>query len=91
MTQSQRALTTAQQQYSAGLTDFLQVLTAERTLLQAQQQQAQSTTTVSTDLVALYKALGGGWENTYPRAEAANAQPITAAAAPVQKVVATDR
>jgi outer membrane protein TolC len=34
--------------------------------LQAQQQYAQSTTSVSTNLVQLYKALGGGWELTFP-------------------------
>ncbi len=67
---NQRALGLAQDQYRAGLTDFLNVLDAERSLLSAQQQYAQSTTTVSTDLVALYKALGGGWESTYPHLEA---------------------
>jgi NodT family efflux transporter outer membrane factor (OMF) lipoprotein len=67
---NQRALTLARDQYTSGVTDFLNVLDAERSLLTAQQQYAQSTTNVSTDLVALYKALGGGWESTYPRLEA---------------------
>jgi NodT family efflux transporter outer membrane factor (OMF) lipoprotein len=67
---NQRALSLAQDQYRSGVTDFLNVLDAERSLLTAQQQYAQSTTNVSTDLVALYKALGGGWETTYPRLEA---------------------
>jgi NodT family efflux transporter outer membrane factor (OMF) lipoprotein len=61
--QAQLALSLAQQRFREGLSDFLEVLTAQRTLLQAQQQLADSTTTISTNLVALYKALGGGWQN----------------------------
>jgi NodT family efflux transporter outer membrane factor (OMF) lipoprotein len=63
---SQRALGLARQRYAQGVADFLDVLTAERTLLAAQQQYADSTTTISTNLVSLFKALGGGWEKTYP-------------------------
>jgi outer membrane protein TolC len=46
--------------------DFLDVLDAQRALLAAQLQLAESTTTVSQNLVQLYKALGGGWEAAYP-------------------------
>ena len=49
-----------------GVTEFLTVLDAERTLLQADQQYASSTTNVSLDLVQLFKALGGGWETRFP-------------------------
>ena len=42
------------------------MLDAERTLLQAEQQYATSTTNVSLDLVQLFKALGGGWETEFP-------------------------
>jgi outer membrane protein TolC len=45
------------------------VLDAERSLLSAQLQLADSTTTVSSNLVALYKALGGGWETDMPADE----------------------
>jgi outer membrane protein TolC len=38
------------------------VLTAQKALLTAEQQWVDSTATVSTNLVALYKALGGGWD-----------------------------
>ncbi len=62
-----RALGFAQDRYRAGVVDFLQVLTAQRDLLAAQQALAASTTNVSNDLVALYKALGGGWETAFPR------------------------
>ncbi len=64
--QNRRALDLARQRYTQGVADFLNVLDAERALLQAQLQLAESTTTVSQNLVQLYKALGGGWEPTYP-------------------------
>jgi NodT family efflux transporter outer membrane factor (OMF) lipoprotein len=66
VTQNQRALDLSRQRYTQGVADFLNVLDAERALLQAQLQLAESTTTVSQNLVQLYKALGGGWEPTYP-------------------------
>jgi len=55
------SFTIAQQQYVAGLTDYLSVLTAQTTLLNLQDQVAQSQAALAADLVALYKALGGGW------------------------------
>jgi NodT family efflux transporter outer membrane factor (OMF) lipoprotein len=71
--QSRQALALARDQYSRGITDFLQVLTTEQQLLAAEQQAATSTTTISTNLVALYKALGGGWETEFPRQQSAGA------------------
>lgn len=64
--ENQRALSLAQSRYQQGVADFLSVLDAERSLLSAQLQLADSTTTVSSNLVALYKALGGGWETDMP-------------------------
>jgi len=43
------------------LTDFLDVLDAERAALLAQDSLAQSETDTATAMVAIYKALGGGW------------------------------
>jgi NodT family efflux transporter outer membrane factor (OMF) lipoprotein len=63
---NRRALTLAQSRYQQGVADFLTVLVAETSLLAAQQQLADSTTTVSSNLVTLYKALGGGWETDMP-------------------------
>jgi len=63
---SRRALALARVRYANGVADFLAVLDAERTLLQAELQYVQSTSAVSTNLVQLYKALGGGWEITFP-------------------------
>ena len=63
---NRRALSLAQSRYQQGVADFLTVLVAQSSLLGAQQQLASSTTAVSSDLVALYKALGGGWETDMP-------------------------
>jgi NodT family efflux transporter outer membrane factor (OMF) lipoprotein len=60
------ALDLARARYVDGVTEFLNVLDAERTLLQADQQYAASTTNVALDLVQLFKALGGGWETQFP-------------------------
>jgi NodT family efflux transporter outer membrane factor (OMF) lipoprotein len=64
---SQKSLQLANQLYSNGLTDFLNVLEAERSLYQTQDQLAQSDRAVSANLVSLYKALGGGWQAFDPR------------------------
>ena len=48
--------------YTEGQTDFLNVLQAQRALFLTQDALTQSTQTISTNLVALYKALGGGWD-----------------------------
>ncbi len=64
--QSRRAFNLAQSRFREGVSDFLEVLTAQRTLLAAEQQLADSTATVSANLVSLYKALGGGWEPDLP-------------------------
>lgn len=63
---SRQALALSRVRYTNGVADFITTLDAERTLLQAELQYAQSTTTVSTNLVRLYKALGGGWEAVFP-------------------------
>ncbi len=58
----QRAADFAQRLYGQGLTDFLAVLDAERSLFASQDALAQSQRDVDLDLVALYKAVGGGWQ-----------------------------
>ena len=73
VTTSQKSLELANKLYANGLTDFLHVLDAERSLYQAQDALAQSDRTVATDLVALYKSLGGGWETMPPAATLASA------------------
>ena len=58
----ERALKLADDLYRHGLTDFLRVLTSQRALYLAQYAAVQSDRDVALNLVALYKALGGGWE-----------------------------
>jgi NodT family efflux transporter outer membrane factor (OMF) lipoprotein len=71
LTHARAASSIARARYAQGVTEFLSVLDAERTALIAEQQLAQSATTLSLNQVQLFKALGGGWEGTFPVAEAA--------------------
>jgi len=52
--------------FNEGVSDFLTVLDTELRLLQDEERLALSETATATSLAALYKALGGGWENTAP-------------------------
>ena len=62
--------------YREGLLEFLNVLVAERSLFAAENALVQSNCNITTDLITLYKALGGGWE-TNPAIE----QTLTSATA----------
>lgn len=59
---NRQAVELAMKLYVAGKTDFLNVLNAQRALLQTEEALVQSTRNLGTHLIALYKALGGGWE-----------------------------
>jgi NodT family efflux transporter outer membrane factor (OMF) lipoprotein len=59
--ENQEALTLSRQRYETGLSNFINVLDAERTLQQNRLSLADSTSAVTTDLVGLYRALGGDW------------------------------
>ncbi len=59
---NRQAVELATRLYVAGRTDFLNVLTAQRSLYVNEDALTQSTRTLGTNLIALYKALGGGWE-----------------------------
>ena len=52
----------ANELYIRGLSDFLTVLEAQRNLYASESDLSQSQAAMATDLVAVYKALGGGWE-----------------------------
>jgi multidrug efflux system outer membrane protein len=58
---SQTASRLALLRYENGAVDFLQVLDAERSQLVIEDSLAQSRADTATSLVAVYKALGGGW------------------------------
>jgi multidrug efflux system outer membrane protein len=59
---SETASHIARARYEGGMVGFLEVLDAERTQLTAEDQLAQSRTETATSLIAVYKALGGGWQ-----------------------------
>lgn len=59
---SDKAADLARKRFEGGLIDFLEVLDAERTALSAELLLSQSRTDAATSLVAVYKALGGGWD-----------------------------
>ena len=54
--------TIARQQYATGLVTFVNVLTAEATLLSTRDALIQSRAALTEDLSTIYKALGGGWD-----------------------------
>ena len=62
VTENQAALQAARQRYSEGAIDFLNVIATQAQLLQSENDLADSDTQIATDLVNLYRALGGGWE-----------------------------
>jgi len=62
VTSSQRAVDLAILQYREGITDFTTVLTAQQALLAQQDSLASTLGSISTSLVGIYRALGGGWE-----------------------------
>ena len=59
---STRTVQLASVLYEKGLSDFLTVLDAERTLRDVEDQLAESETSATVNVIRLYKALGGGWE-----------------------------
>lgn len=59
---NRRAVQMANELYVKGLQDFLNVLDTQRSLFTAENDLAQSEATMASNLVSLYKALGGGWE-----------------------------
>jgi NodT family efflux transporter outer membrane factor (OMF) lipoprotein len=60
---SQRAVTLANERYQRGVTDFLNVVDAERAEYALEEQYAQAQVATAGGFIALYRSLGGGWEN----------------------------
>lgn len=63
---ARQALSLSRARYTQGVEIFTTVLQASQTVLQAETNLVQATAAMSTDFVALSKALGGGWETTFP-------------------------
>jgi len=72
---SERAASLAEARYQAGAVDFLASLDAQRTVLSFQLQLSESQTQTVTALIALYKALGGGWQYAPEAPPAGQQQP----------------
>lgn len=62
MDMQRQAVDLVRARYAGGLIDFRDVLDAQRALSQRQSELARSDAAASIALVALYKALGGGWD-----------------------------
>ena len=68
---ARRAAGFAELRYDGGASDFLDVLDAQRAQLEAEDRYVQARLDAANSLVALYKALGGGWERPDPKQQTA--------------------
>jgi outer membrane protein, multidrug efflux system len=66
VTYSRKSLDLSTQLYTEGETDYLNVLVAQRALLNADNSLVSNTQNLAADVVQLYKALGGGWDEQAP-------------------------
>lgn len=74
---NRHAFALARDSYLNGASDFIHVLSTQRALLDLQSAQIVSQEETAIAVVNIYRALGGGWEHTYPSAapqEKADAQ-----------------
>ena len=60
---SQRAVTLANERYERGLTDFLNVVDAERQEYDIEEQYTGAQVAAAEEFIELFRSLGGGWEN----------------------------
>ena len=88
MTASERAVNLAQQRYDRGLTDFLNVVDAERQQYTLADQYTACQQSAAEAFIYLYRALGGGWEH-YQSAPPIH-HPTPAVIAAFQRLVAGD-
>jgi NodT family efflux transporter outer membrane factor (OMF) lipoprotein len=72
---NQSAVDILTDQYKQGIADFLTVLDAQRSLLASQDDLAVAESEVDTNLVSLYKALGGGWQGPQDAPSAPPSEP----------------
>ena len=62
VTQNRQALANAQRRYQQGAADYLNVLVIQQRLLDSDNAASRGRTEMALAMVALYKALGGGWD-----------------------------
>jgi outer membrane protein TolC len=70
----------AQQRYDRGLTDYLNVVDAQRQEYDLAAQYASAQMAAAENFVALYKGLGGGWEHYQSIPPIRDPQPAVVAA-----------
>jgi NodT family efflux transporter outer membrane factor (OMF) lipoprotein len=80
MLAGQRAVDLATARYNRGLTDFLNVVDAEREFYDLQEQYSEAQVAQGEQFVQLYKSLGGGWENYQAVPDIRRPQPAVVAA-----------
>jgi len=80
VTASQRAITLAQERYNRGLTDYLNVVDAQRQGYEIQIEYIEAQTAADDQFVALYRSLGGGWQNYQKLPDIRRPQPAIIAA-----------
>lgn len=80
VTASQRAVALAQERYTRGLTDYLNVVDAQRQAFQIQIEYIEAQTAADGEFVALYRSLGGGWQQYQKIPDIRRPQPAVIAA-----------
>jgi NodT family efflux transporter outer membrane factor (OMF) lipoprotein len=80
VTASQRAITLAQERYTRGLTDYLNVVEAQRAGYEIQTEYIQAQAAAGDQFVALYRGLGGGWQHYQKVPDIRRPQPAIIAA-----------
>jgi NodT family efflux transporter outer membrane factor (OMF) lipoprotein len=80
VTASQRAITLAQERYERGLTDYLNVVDAQRAAYTIQAEYIAAQTGADDQFVALYRSLGGGWQQYQKLPDIRRPQPAIIAA-----------
>ena len=80
MIAAQRAVDLAKARYERGLTDFLNVVDAERQYYALQEQYAAAQVVQGEQFVRLYRSLGGGWQNYQAIPDIRRPQPAIIAA-----------
>jgi NodT family efflux transporter outer membrane factor (OMF) lipoprotein len=85
----QRAVDLATARYNRGLTDYLNVVDAERQFYEIEQQDVTAQTAAGEQFVQLYRALGGGWQNYQSVPNIRQPQPAVLAA--FRRLLSSDR
>jgi|SRR5579875_1321662 NodT family efflux transporter outer membrane factor (OMF) lipoprotein len=81
----QRTVEIVLEQYRSGITDYNRVYTTQAALVQQQDQLADVRGNIALNLIALYRALGGGWEVRFGKAPVASFSSSNITAPPMEE------